>query len=416
MKPYAAIDFGTSNSAVYVGAAAQGSLAPLEQGRDTMPTAVFFNAEEQTIVFGRQAVAEYQAGFGGRLMRSLKSLLGSELVNETTLVNGQTLAYRDIMGHYLGHLKAIAEAHRGQAIERVVLGRPVHFVDDHPERDALAESTLAEIAREVGFADVQFQFEPIAAALDYESQLDREALVLVADIGGGTSDFSLIRLGPDARRRIDRSVDVLANGGLHVAGTDFDQQLSIASVMPHLGLGTRGEGGKAVPSHTYFELATWHRINFLYTPRALSEANTLRPFFSEARYHARLMQVLRDREGHRIAGLVEEAKVATADGGSCSIDLDFIEPGLAAAVDHALLARALRSSVARIVGTAVEAVMDAGLQPQDVDAVYFTGGSTGLRDLREALARAFPDSRMVMGDKFASVARGLGLHAGMVFG
>ncbi|HEY1075179.1 MAG TPA: Hsp70 family protein [Fontimonas sp.] len=415
MNSYAAIDFGTSNSAVYVGAGAQGSLTPLERDRDTMPTAVFFNADERTIVFGRQAIAEYQAGFGGRLMRSLKSLLGSELIDETTLVNGKTLAYRSIIGHYVSHLKAVAEANSGRPLDRVVLGRPVHFVDDDGARDAQAQVTLEQIARDAGFGEVQFLFEPIAAALDFESRLSRETLVLVVDIGGGTSDFSLIRLGPERRRRLDRSGDVLANAGVHIAGTDFDQQLSLAAVMPQLGMGSLGETGKPVPTQTYFELATWHRINFLYSPRALADAQTLRPFFADARLHARLMRVLREREGHRIAGLVEEAKVATAEGGAAQIDLGFIEAGLSAALGEALIRRALDKPLSCVAQTAVDAVQAAGIEPAQVDALYFTGGSTGLIPLRRSIAAAFPRSEIVLGDKFSSVASGLGLHAAKLF-
>lgn len=415
MSLYAAIDFGTSNSAVYVGGEGRGGLVPLEQDRDTMPTAVFFNAEERATVFGRQAIAEYQAGFSGRLMRSLKSLLGSDLIDDTTQVNGRSLAYRAIIGHYLEHLKQCAESRCGQPLERVVLGRPVHFVDDSTERDAQAQATLEAIARDVGFVDVCFQFEPIAAALDFESRLDREALVLVVDIGGGTSDFSLIRLGPERRGRLDRSADLLANAGIHIAGTDFDQQLSLAAVMPHLGMGSLGETGKPVPIQTYFELATWHRINFLYTPRALADAQTLRTFFADTRLHERLLKVLREREGHRIAGLVEDAKVATAEGGNANIPLDFVESGLSATVDEAVLARALSRPVARIAEIAMRTVSDAGLRPDQVDALYFTGGSTGLGALRSAIAAPFPASRIVLGDKFSSVAAGLGLHASKLF-
>jgi hypothetical chaperone protein len=383
MTPYAAIDFGTSNSAVCTGLGARRSLVPLEQGKDTIPTAVFYNADEQTTVFGRQAIGEYQAGFSGRLLRSLKSLLGSELLSETTLVNGKPLAYREIIASFLRHLRDTAQAHDGQALERVVLGRPVHFVDDHAERDHLAATTLADIARDVGFRDVHFQYEPIAAALDYESALQREALVLVADIGGGTSDFSLIRLGPARAARLDRSADVLANCGVHIAGTDFDQQLSLASVMPSLGLGGLGPSGKPVPSHVYFELATWHRINFLYSLRALAQAETLRPFFADAAMHERLMRVLRDREGHRIAGLVEDAKVAVADGGTMAMDLSFLEPALRVAVDDAMLRRAIGAPVDKIVAAALQTSSDAGVAPAQIDAVYFTGGSTGIRVLRD---------------------------------
>jgi len=415
MRAYTAIDFGTSNSAVCVGSGTHSTLVALEQGRETLPTAVFYNADEQTTVFGRQAIDEYQAGYSGRLMRSLKSLLGSELLKETTLINNKPVAYREIIATFLAHLHAAAVAQNERAAEHLVLGRPVRFVDDSDERDQLAESTLADIARETGFGEVHFQYEPIAAAMDYERQLDREALVLVADIGGGTSDFSLIRLGPERAQHHDRSADVLANCGVHIAGTDFDQQLSLASAMPLLGLGHASPSGKPVPVHTYFELATWHRINFLYAPRALSEAQTLRTFFTDAHLHERLMRVLREREGHRIAGLIEHAKVAVADGGVTSLDFGFIESGLQAEISADDLQRAVRQSVARIVEAAVQAARNAGVTPAAVDAIYFTGGSTGLRSLREAIAAAFPGSAQVSGDRLASVARGLGVYASRLF-
>jgi hypothetical chaperone protein len=415
MNTHAAIDFGTSNSAVCIGSGAQHRLIALEDGRTTLPTAVFFNADENSIAFGRQAIAEYQAGYGGRLMRSLKSLLGSELLNETTLINGKAVAYQSIIASFLTHLKTTAELQSDQPLSRVVLGRPVYFVDGNPERDALAQDTLERIARDVGFEDIRFQYEPIAAALDYESQLTREALVLVVDIGGGTSDFSLIRLGPARASKLDRSADVLANGGVHIAGTDFDRQLSLASVMPSLGLGTAGIGGKPIPAYIYFELATWHKINFLYTPRALAEAETLQPFYLDRALHRRLMKVLRNREGHRIAGLVEAAKVAVSENGATTLDLGFVEDTLTVAVDTAKLDLAVHASVEKITATALATVQDAGLTAADIDAVYFTGGSTQLRALRHAIGAAFSNSEAIAGDAFASVARGLGVYATRAF-
>lgn len=416
MPAYAAIDFGTSNSAVFVGGTPQEALIPLEQGKHTMPTAVFFNAEERSIVFGRQAIGEYQAAYPGRLMRSLKSLLGSELMRETTLINGKAVAYKDILAHYLTHLKQTAEQACGNDLQQLVLGRPVFFVDDDPVRDADAETTLAEIARSVGYREVQFQYEPIAAALDYESQLQCETLVLVADIGGGTSDFSLIRLGPERARRKDRSADVLANGGIHIAGTDFDQQLSLATVMPQLGLGGTTRNGKPIPAHLYFELATWHRINLLYVPQTLASAEAMRTIFNDERAHARLMRVLREREGHRLAGAVEAAKVTVAETGTALIDMGFVEDDLNTTLDAVQLQAALANGLGKIAQAAQQTVRDAGLTPDAVQALYFTGGSTGLAGLRAAIAEGFPQAEIVVGESFASVAKGLGVHARNLFG
>jgi len=380
-----------------------------------MPTAVFFNAEEQSIAFGRQAIAEYQAAYPGRLMRSLKSLLGSDLMRETTLINGKAVAYRDILAHFLSHLKQQAEQQAGETLTQLVLGRPVFFVDDDPVRDADAESTLAEIAKSVGYAEVQFQYEPIAAALDFERQLQSETLVLVADIGGGTSDFSLIRLGPEHVMRRDRSADVLANGGVHLAGTDFDQQLSLATVMPQLGYGGMTRNDKPIPAHLYFELSTWHRINLLYVPQQLAAAEAMRTIFKDQQAHTRLMRVLREREGHRLAGEVEAAKVEVAELGTAQIDLDFVEPDLCANLDASQLQQALASALARIADAAHRTVRDAGLRPDAVQAIYFTGGSTGLAGLRAAIAKGFPNAQLVVGEPLASVVKGLGLHARKLF-
>jgi len=386
-------------------------LVPLEHGRETIPTAVFYNAEQQATVFGRQALQQYEEGTEGRLMRSLKSLLGSDLLSETTLVNGRNVAYRHVIAEFLAHLKNMAESHASCQLERLVMGRPVHFVDDDPERDRLAEATLAEIACDAGFEEVSFEYEPIAAAFDFETSLETEEVVLVVDIGGGTSDFSLVRLGPSRRTRGIRTGDLLASSGIHLAGGDFDQRLSLATVMGELGYESPGKDGKLVPSALFFELATWHKINFLYTFRELALAEDLKYFMEDARLHERLMTVLRGRHGHRIASHVEGAKIAVAEGGDAAIDLAFIEEGLRAAVSEADLTGAIRPLLQGIVRSALAAVRQAGMAPAQVTALYFTGGSVAIRELRRAFHEAFPESRVVVGDHFASVARGLGLSA-----
>jgi hypothetical chaperone protein len=149
----------------------------------------------------------------------------------------------------------------------VLLGRPVHFVDDSPERDRQAQEALQQAALSAGFQDVAFELEPIAAAFDYERRLDREAVVLVVDVGGGTSDFTVVRLGPQRMAKADRTADILATTGVHIGGTDFDRKLNLSQVMPLLGLGHTGPQGRPVPSPVFMELATWHLINFQYTPR-----------------------------------------------------------------------------------------------------------------------------------------------------
>jgi len=427
MSSFCAIDFGTSNSAISIPEAAAGMrLVELEPGQTTMPTAVFYFVEGPESdgpprAFGRAAVAAYVEGVDGRLMRSMKSILGSSLIDQTTDVGGGRGAkYLDIVAGYLKHLKKRAEAEAGQSIGHAVLGRPVFFVDDDPARDAQAQRALEAAARQVGFADVRFQYEPIAAAFDYERQAAREEIVLVADIGGGTSDFSIVRVGPQRAGRIDRKDDILANHGVHIAGTDFDRRIELAAILPQFGYGAYGPsiGGapaREVPSGVYFDLATWHLINTVYNPQRVLELRSMRGFYAEPVHHDRLMTVVTERLGHELAARAEGAKIAVADGGDTQIDLSHTERGLGVALAEAQAVAAIDADIDRIVDTARRTAADAGLAPERIDALYFTGGSTGLRLLAQRIAAAFPSARAVRGDRFASVATGLGLHARRVF-
>jgi hypothetical chaperone protein len=426
---FAAIDFGTSNSAIALPMGERGvRLVELEPGYSTMPTAVFYRADgtdalaEPERLYGRAAVAAYVEGIDGRLMRSMKSILGSSLVEQSTDVGGgRAVRYVDVIGGYLRHLKRRAEAAADAPLTRLVLGRPVFFVDDEPERDRQAQLALEAAARSVGFAEVQFQYEPIAAALDHESTATREERVLVADIGGGTSDFSLVRVGPARRGRADRRDDILANHGVHIAGTDFDRHVELAAILPLLGYRTQvparpGETQREIPSRVYFDLATWHLINTVYNPSRVAELRRMKSWYADPLHHARLMTVLEERLGHALAAAAEQAKIEVATQGAARIDLGAVESLLESAVSESQASAAIEADLARIVAAAQQTVRMAGVPTESVDVLYFTGGSTGLTPLVDRIAAHFPQARRVRGDRFASVAQGLGLHARTQFG
>ncbi|SDI48995.1 Hsp70 family protein [Paraburkholderia phenazinium] len=414
---YCAIDFGTSNSAVAVPDGAALRLAPVEGAYTTLPTAVFFNTDENTRDYGRAALEAYIDGFDGRLMRSMKSILGSPLAeNSTDLGDGSAIKYTDVIAIFVDHLKRSAEASAGGPISRAVLGRPVFFVDDDPRADQLAQQQLEAAARSVGLREIHFQYEPIAAAFDYESHLSEEGLVLVADIGGGTSDFSLVRVGPERMKRVERKDDVLAHHGVHVAGTDFDRRVELATILRELGYQALDPEGREIPNRVYFDLATWHLINTVYGPKRVSELALMRHLFTNVKHHDRLMRVVDRRLGHALAAHAEEAKIGVAAGGETVIDLELVEEHLRLAFDEAQLIKAGHDETLRIVQAARDTVQAAGVAPRDVGAIYFTGGSTGLAFLSGALSAAFPDARPVFGDRLASVATGLGIHARRLFG
>ncbi len=423
MTSVCAIDFGTSNSAIALPQKNGVRLVELEPGYRTMPTAAFYSIEglagheDPTIQYGRAAVGAYVAGFEGRLMRSMKSILGSTLATQSTDVGGgRAVAYLDVVGGYLRHLKTMAERDAGKPLSRVVLGRPVFFVDDDPKRDAAAQAALAKAARNVGFKDISFQFEPIAAALDFESGIDDEQLVLVADIGGGTSDFSLVRVGPKRRDRVERKDDILANHGVHIAGTDFDRRIELKAILPTCGFGSLGKSGREVPSKIYFDLATWHLINTTYGPARLLELAQMKTFYADPRHHQRLLRVLTQRLGHGLIAQAETAKIKVAEtASSITIDLAELEAGLQVIAQETDVISAVDDDLNRIALAAQETLRQAGIARERVTALYFTGGSTGLPALAQRISARFPTAKVVRGDRFASVATGLGLHAQRVF-
>ncbi|WP_036166804.1 Hsp70 family protein [Massilia sp. 9096] len=410
------VDFGTSNSTVGWVRPGQPSLLPLEDGKTTLPSVVFFNADEDAVRYGRAALLDYLEGYDGRLMRSLKSLLGTPLMEGQTEVGGRALPFRQLLGQFIGELKGRAETAAGREFSSVVLGRPVYFVDEDPDADRLAEDTLAGIARAAGFSDIAFQYEPIAAAFDYESRIEREELVLIADIGGGTSDFSLLRLGPGRRERLDRRDDILATGGVHLGGTDFDKYLSLAAVMPLLGYGSSLASGAAIPSSYYFNLATWHTINLAYTRKSVVQLDDLVRDAAEPAKLRRLRALVEDRAGHWLAMQVEGAKIGLSGAEQVELELDRLSPPERLRVERATFVDAVEGLVDGIGAAVRRLLVEAGVTPGQVDTVFFTGGSSGVGALRERIAAIVPDARRVEGDLFGSIGAGLAIDAVRKFG
>ncbi len=410
------VDFGTSNSTVGWSRPGQSALLQLEDGKVTLPSVVFFNADEEQVYYGRAALANYLEGYEGRLMRSLKSLLGTSLIDDQTEVMGKALPFRSLLTQFIAELKDRAEKAAGREFTSVVMGRPVYFVDGDEEADILAEDTLYEIAQSVGFKDIDFQYEPIAAAFDYESQIDKEELVLIADIGGGTSDFSLVRLSPERAKKADRRDDILATGGVHIGGTDFDKYLSLTSIMPLLGLGSRLNNDTEVPSSYYFNLATWHTINLAYSQKTWLQ---IKDIYRDARDKAKLdslLHLIENRSGHWLALKAEEGKIALSSQMETELLLDRLAPSTTLTLRRDEFDASIDKMVTTVESTVANLLKDAGIAAADVDTVVFTGGSSGVHLLREKISSLLPDARRVEGDLFGSIGAGLALDAVRKFG
>lgn len=412
------LDFGTSNSTIaHIDSGGVPHLLKLEAGRETIPSVIFFGFEDDRIHFGRQAVAEYVSGADGRLMRSLKSVLGTSLIGDTTRVKARSYGFVEILGIFIAELKRRAEAELWGNVESVVCGRPVHFVDDDPAADAAAQGQLEGAVRAQGFKHVDFQFEPIAAALDYERQVTKERLALIVDLGGGTSDFSVVRVSPDRAKAVDRSGDILSTAGVHIGGTDFDRLLSMAKVMPELGLGTMTKDGKRhLPVAPYYDLSTWHRINRLYNAQTQRD---LRGTMREAEAPGRvemMMDLVEDRLGHRLVGVVEAAKIALSDAEETEFSFPVRDRSIDTMMTLEDFTQALRLSVGRIEDTITETLKRAGVSVGEIDSLILTGGSTQVPAIASRLRALFPDADLVRTDVLGSVGLGLALDAKRKFG
>lgn len=414
--PACGLDFGTSNTTLGTMMDGVPVLAPLEDGETTIPSAIFYGSHGGVVV-GRKAMQSYIEGASGRLMRSLKSALGTSLADETTIVGRERVKFRKVIASYIGAVKRRAEEALGRGITQVVHGRPVHFVDYDPAADRRAEDALREIAREVGFKDIAFQFEPIAAALDYERQVAGEEIALIADIGGGTSDFSVVRLGPDRQKKADRSSDILANEGIRVGGTDFDRNLSLKTIMPLLGFGTpMKKAGLDVPSSYFHDLSTWSSINRLYDRKVMTEIRNVRRESEQPELLDRLLLTLEEQRGHMLLMNVEAAKIALSDKPRAAIDLAWMEAGLAATIDRTLLVAGTEDLRDRITENIRQCLKQAGAEASRIDVVFLTGGSVRLSHVRKAITSLAPSARIVDGDTFGAVGKGLTIEAARRFG
>ncbi|MDB5588294.1 MAG: Hsp70 family protein [Devosia sp.] len=412
------LDFGTSNSTMGIATRNGGPrLLALEDGKPTIPSVLFFGFEDDTIHFGRAGVAEYVTGAEGRLMRSLKSVLGTSLIGDSTRVKARSYGFVEILGIFIAELKQRAEAELGGPVDSVVLGRPVHFVDDDAVADAEAQKQLEGAVRAQGFKHIEFQFEPIAAALDYERQVSDEQLALIVDLGGGTSDFTVIRVSPERSKKPQRADDILATAGVHVGGTDFDRLLSVAKVMPELGLGSETRDGKRyLPVAPYHEFATWHRINRLYHAKPLRDLIGTRNEARRPDLVSQFIALVEDRQGHRLAGAVEEAKIALSDATEHRFHFESRGAKIDTVMGNADLARALDNSVERIAATIDETLARAGVGAKAIDSLILTGGSTLVPVIVARLRAMFPDAALVRTDVLGSVGLGLAMEASRRFG
>ena len=411
------IDFGTSNSTVGFSYKGKPNLIELEEGKSTIPSAIFYDIEENQTLFGRKAISAYINHYEGRLLRSLKSILGSSLIDETTQIGNKRISFKEIIGEFLGHLKTTTEKQLGRTIDSVVLGRPVWFVDGDNQADLAAQKQLENVALSNGFKHIHFQYEPIAAALDYEQLVTSEELALIVDIGGGTSDFSIIKLSPKRRRNPDRKSDILANTGVHIGGNDIDKKLSINEIMPFLGYKTqiKNKPELLLPNSPFHDLATWHKIIFLYNNKAMSKLNELLVNAACPELVERLIKIVKYRNGHRLAGDVEVAKMALSNQENTKLELNYVESGLETILKRKAFEKAISPEREKIIKQINECLLQANISATQINTLFLTGGSTAIPSILAECQETVPNAKIVKGNQLGSVGTGLAIDASIKF-
>ena len=415
----AGIDFGTSNSSTAITNGGVPRLVDVENGRNTIPTALYFPDKSNEVFYGRTAQQKYvNSETGGRFMRSMKRILGTPLMDSSTQINGHMVKFDDIIGAFVSYMKQKIDASADENVESVVMGRPVHFRDNDPAADDKAQQELERIARKAGFKNVRFQYEPIAAAFAHEQKIKSEKLACVIDIGGGTSDFTVIRLSPENRNKADRTKDVLANTGVRIGGNDFDKNLSLNAFMPVLGMGTDYKVyGKvlSIPNSIYISLSTWNQVNEVYNYKTLNLIKGYQTWALEPEKIARLYDIVQNRLGHINLDYVENAKIALSSNLSVENVLDFLSDKPSVQITREEFNNSISNDVEKIEKFLSECILQAGIKNEDVDLVILTGGSTEVPRVSEIATNFFPNAEVSAGDKLSSVGVGLAYDARRIF-
>lgn len=407
------IDFGTSNTAV---ATASGEVLRIDHGEALFRTVLFYPEDTSETLAGREAIERYQDDNAGRFIQSMKTWLPAQSFTRTQL-RERTLSLEELIAVFLRKV-GDAVKKQGHPTDAVVLGRPARFSSD-PKVDAFAEARLLKAAQLAGFGAVRFLIEPVAAALAYEASLKRDEVVLVADFGAGTSDLTVMRLGPSHRERTNRSGDVIASGGVYVGGDRFDAAIMKQKLFPHFGAGSTylpalGAKRMTMPTYVSSRLLSWNEMSLIREKKTRELIDLMLKTSDRKPAIEALHDLVMYNLGFRLYRAIEAAKVRLSTESKTT--LDFEEERIS--IHEKVTREEFETASAPLIDELEEctdevlARVPAGLH---VDSVFLTGGSSHVPAVRRLFARKFGAERLRTADAFTSVVEGLGRAAPMNF-
>lgn len=414
------IDFGTSNSAASINLEGGVRLIDVDpynsSNSKVLISVIYYDDEERRFFVGQEAIDMYiENDAWGRYIQSVKSFLSDDSFISTE-IGRRNYTLDDLIGIILRRIKGTGEELLGQQIENVVLGRPVIFSEE-AKANQLAKERLLSAAQKVGFKNIHLQYEPIAAALAYESTLGQgeEKVVLVGDFGGGTSDFTVIKVeGGGQKKGIDRKTDILSLGGVPIGGDIFDSQIMWEKLAKHFGKDVRvravmGDFDLGISPIITNQLRKWHLIPQLRAPAMRQRIREIKHLADKPDLIENLERLVDYNYGYMLFQAIEKAKCELSLRSEIEIIFDGIGLVMKEYIARSEFERMISEEVSQIAMCVDSTLSEAGLSPEGIDVVFLTGGSSFIPCIRRVFEKKFGQKRIKQTDAFTSVAYGLGL-------
>lgn len=410
---YIGIDFGTSNSLASLVVNDQIEFVHYLDGNISNPTILYFPEKSKQVYIGNEGVERYlanleESGLGGRLMLSIKTLLPDAKFDYTLVTGHGRLSSEDLAAKFLSQLKLMAERQFAGHFDGVVLGRPVDFSE-------LAIRRLENAARAVGFKEVVFWLEPVAAAMAYELTSTKEELVCVVDIGGGTSDICVIETSPARSLSPDRLADIKAIGGIREAGDELSSQIMKHKLSSRFGAGSTFKSlGKTLPfpPHIIHKLSKWHRINLLNNRDDRETIHSIYPLSDRPKDVKRLLNLIDHHYGFELFRAIDTAKKHLSNSNRAMIKFSPLE--LSEQITVMEFEEMIMPTTQKIEKSIFDALTEAAVKTEDIKRVILTGGTSQVPLLNRSVGKIFGEEKILRPDYFSSVATGLGYVASRV--
>jgi hypothetical chaperone protein len=413
------IDFGTTNSALAIYDEETKEI----HSTIIIPSLIYFYhqfsaANAKNYVVGEEAITAYlNDGMKGRFIKSIKQILSRSSFTETRIHNKRYSA-SDLVAIILKELKERADQLTGQDCRKAVIGRPVFFDDHDVQKDTLAQKRLNKAAEIAGFEEVRFQFEPIGAAFAYEKSLVKKENVLVADLGGGTTDFTYLVLDPEKVGSKDRKKDMMANGGIYIGGDSFDSAFMWEKGTPYFGKNTQYEAtpGKVltVPKSLFANICSWEQMNFFNGLRIKKDMEDYYYFSGNDPQFKNLITLIDNNLGYSVFQSIEKTKITLTNANTAMFSYQKMDIEINEEIPLPDYEEIIAKDVDRIANYLDEFMLQNGIEPQNIDSLFLTGGTSMVGSIQKLFKNRFPHVNLNSGDNFKSVAKGLA-YSGYLF-